>query len=72
MPEPHDLASLHAALLGLVEAVAARLPDVPRLAILDAVESEWDRLGASVEPCVIPLVVPATVWRLRHVSPLAA
>lgn len=62
----------HPVLLGLVEQVAARLPEVPRLAILDAVESEWDRLGAALEPFIVPLVVPAAVWRLRHADPLAA
>ena len=52
-------------LMGFVERVAERLPDIPRLAILDAVEAEWDRLCAVAEPYLVPLVVPAAVWRLR-------
>jgi hypothetical protein len=52
-------------LLGLVERIAARLPHVSRLAILDAVEIEWVRLGANVEPYLMPLVGPAALWRLR-------
>jgi hypothetical protein len=52
-------------LLRFVEAVARRLPHIPRLAILDAVEAEWDRLCAAAEPYLEPLVVPAAVWRLR-------
>jgi hypothetical protein len=52
-------------LLRFVEPVAARLPHIPRLAILDAVEAEWDRLCAAAEPYLEPLVVPAAVWRLR-------
>jgi len=52
-------------LLRFVEPVAKRLPLIPRLAILDAVEAEWDRLCAAAEPYLEPLVVPAVVWRLR-------
>lgn len=52
-------------LLALVERIAARLPHVSRLAILDAVEVEWVRLGANVEPYLMPLVGPAALWRLR-------
>jgi hypothetical protein len=52
-------------LLQLVERIAARLPQVSRLAILDAVEAEWVRLGANVEPYLTPLVGPAALWRLR-------
>jgi hypothetical protein len=52
-------------LLALVERVAARLPLVSRLAILDAVEAEWVRLGASAEPYLRPFVGPAALWRLR-------
>lgn len=52
-------------LLRFVECVAQRLPQIPRLAVLDAVEAEWDRLCAAAEPFLRPLVVPAAVWRLR-------
>jgi hypothetical protein len=52
-------------LMDLVEWVAARLPQVPRLAILDAVEEEWLRLGVNGEPFLRPLVAPAAAWRLR-------
>jgi hypothetical protein len=55
----------------LVERVAQHLPDVPRLAILDAVETEWERLRASAEPCLAPFVLPAAVWRLRVGADLA-
>jgi hypothetical protein len=55
----------------LVERVARHLPDVPRLAILDAVELEWERLRASAEPCFAPFVLPAVVWRLRIRADLA-
>ena len=55
----------------LVERVAQHLPDVPRLAILDAVETEWERLRASTEPCSTPFVLPAAVWRLRARTDLA-
>jgi hypothetical protein len=55
----------------LVERVAQHLPDVPRLAILDAVETEWERLRASAEPCSTPFVLPAVVWRLRAGGDLA-
>ncbi len=44
--QPSDDADL----LGIVERIAERLPDIPRLAILDAVEAEWDRLCAFAEP----------------------
>ena len=54
-----------AELLGFVERIAERLPDIPRIAILDAVEAEWDRLCAFAEPYLVSLVVPAAVWRLR-------
>ncbi len=52
-------------LLGLIEPVAQRLPLIPRLAILDALEAEWERLCAAAEPYLEPFVVPATIWRLR-------
>jgi hypothetical protein len=52
-------------LLALVDRIASRLPHLPRLAILDAVEEEWLRLGANLEPYLRPLVGPAAVWRLR-------
>ena len=55
----------------LVERVAQHLPDVPRLAILDAVETEWERLRAASEPWLAPLVLPAAVWRLRMRTDLA-
>ena len=55
----------------LVERVAQHLPEVPRLAILDAVEAEWERLRASAEPCFAPFVRPAAVWRLRAGTDLA-
>ena len=55
----------------LVERVAQHLPDVPRLAVLDAVETEWERLRASAEPCSAPFVLPAAVWRLRARTDLA-
>lgn len=51
--------------LGLVERVARRLPGVPRLAILEAVEAEWDRLCAAAQPHLRPLVAPAALQRLR-------
>ncbi|MFD1721641.1 hypothetical protein [Amnibacterium endophyticum] len=72
VPVPADHA--WAQQLDLVEAVARRLPEVPRLAILDAVESEWHRLGADLQPALAPLVAPAAVWRLLHLGrdPLAA
>ena len=56
--EPMDL-------LAIVDRVAACLPGVPRLAILDLVEAEWDRLCATAEPYLRPLVLPAVVWRVR-------
>jgi hypothetical protein len=52
-------------LLKVVDRIARRLPDVPRLAIMDAVEAEWERLCAAAEPYLAPLVVPAALWRLR-------
>jgi hypothetical protein len=52
-------------LLSLVERVADRVPHVSRLAVLDAVETEWVRLGANEEPMLRPLVGPAALWRLR-------
>jgi hypothetical protein len=52
-------------LLALVDRIAARLPLLPRLAILDAIEAEWLRLGANLEPCLRPLVAPAAAWRLQ-------
>jgi hypothetical protein len=52
-------------LLALVERIASRLPGLPRLAVLDAVEEEWLRLGANLEPYLRPLVGPAVAWRLR-------
>jgi hypothetical protein len=52
-------------LLRLVERIASLRPEVPRLAILDAVEAEWDRLCAAAEPFLAPLVMPAALWRLR-------
>lgn len=55
----------------LVDRVAQCLPDVPRLAILDAVEAEWERLRAAAEPCFAPFVLPAAVWRLRVRADLA-
>jgi hypothetical protein len=57
--------SLQDDLMDLVEWVAARMPQVPRLAILDAVELEWVRLGVNSEPFLRPLVAPAAAWRLR-------
>ena len=57
--------SIYDDLLGLVERVAVRLPDVSRLTILDAVEAEWVRLGANAEPYLMPFVGPAALWRLR-------
>jgi hypothetical protein len=59
--QPSDEADL----LGFVERIAQRLPDTPRIAILDAVEAEFDRLRVAAEPSLAPLVVPAAVWRLR-------
>ena len=55
----------------LVDRAAAHLPDVPRLAVLDAVEAEWERLRAASEPWLAPLVLPAAVWRLRMRTDLA-
>jgi hypothetical protein len=52
-------------LLAIVDHVAACLPGVPRLAILDLVEAEWERLCATAEPYLRPLVLPAVMWRLR-------
>ena len=52
-------------LLRLVERIASLRPEVPRLAILDAVEAEWERLCAAAEPFLAPLVMPAALWRLR-------
>jgi hypothetical protein len=52
-------------LLKVVDRIARRLPDVPRLAIMDAVEAERERLCAAAEPYLAPLVVPAALWRLR-------
>lgn len=52
-------------LLGLVDQVAVLLPGVPRMAVLDAVDAEWVRFRAALEPCLVPLVVTAAVWRLR-------
>ena len=52
-------------LLALVDQVAAVLPEVPRLAVFDAVDAEWERLRAALEPYLAPLVVAAAVWRLR-------
>ena len=51
--------------LGLVERLARRLPGVPRLAILEAVEAEWERLSAAAQPFLRPLVAPAALQRLR-------
>jgi hypothetical protein len=51
-------------LLALVERIAWRCPQLSRLAILDAVEAEWIRLGATLEPYLRPLVGPAAAWRL--------
>ena len=51
--------------LGLVERVARRLPGVPRLAILEVVEEEWDRLCAAAQPHLRPLVAPSALQRLR-------
>jgi len=55
----------HDELLAIVDRIAARLPNLPRLAILDAAEAEWVRLGANLEPYLRPLVGPAAAWRLR-------
>ncbi|GAA2752408.1 hypothetical protein [Amnibacterium kyonggiense] len=52
-------------LLALVDRLAARLPQVPRLRILDVVEAEWVRLGASAEPYLAHLVGAAALSRLR-------
>jgi hypothetical protein len=52
-------------LMRLVERIASLRPEVPRLAILDAVEAEWERLCAAAEPVLAPLVMPAALWRLR-------
>jgi hypothetical protein len=52
-------------LLALVDRIAAQEPQRSRLAILDAVEAEWARLGAGREPYLVPLVGPAALWRLR-------
>ena len=52
-------------LLKVVDRIAPHLPDVPRLAVVDAVEAEWERLRAAAEPYLAPLVVPAALWRLR-------
>ena len=51
--------------LALVDQVAVLLPGVPRLAVLDAVDAEWVRFRAAVEPYLAPMVVAAAVWRLR-------
>ena len=59
-------------LLGLVDRVAGLLPGVPRLAVLDAVDAEWMRFRAAVEPWLAPLVVTAAVWRLRAGGDLTA
>ncbi|MFD1721646.1 hypothetical protein [Amnibacterium endophyticum] len=60
--------SAHDDLLGLVERVARRLPDVPRITILEAVELEWERLRAASEPHLRPLVAPSALQRLRDPS----
>ena len=52
-------------LLALVDRIAARLPQVPRLRILDVVEAEWVRRGASAEPVLAQLVGAAALHRLR-------
>jgi hypothetical protein len=52
-------------LLALVERLAALVPHLPRLAVLDAVEAEWLRLGASAQSTLAPFVGPAALWRLR-------
>lgn len=52
-------------ILRIVDRIAHLVPDVPRLAILDVVEAEWDRLCAAAEPYLQPLVLPAALWRLR-------
>ena len=39
-------------LLALVEQVAALLPSLPRLQLLDVVDAEWVRLRAAAEPLV--------------------
>lgn len=57
--------------LALVDQVAVLLPGVPRLAVFDAVDAEWVRLRAAVEPYLAPLVVAAAVWRLREGDGLA-
>lgn len=74
VPHPSSSAAGWLERLDLVETVARRLPGLPRLAILDVVDSEWSRLGADDEPSLAPLVAPAAVWRLLHLGmdPLAA
>jgi hypothetical protein len=52
-------------LMALVDRLATRFPLLPRLTILDAVEAEFVRLGANVEPYLMPFVGPAALWRLR-------
>lgn len=52
-------------LLALVDRLAAHVPHLPRLAILDAVEAEWLRLGASAQSHLAPFVGPAALQRLR-------
>lgn len=58
--------------LGLVERVARRMPHVPRIAILEAVELEWERLRVTGEPHLRPLVAPSALQRLRTEGPSAA